>query len=95
VLPNARFAPAATTLKPGDTLLLYTDGLIEARIGTGGQRYGDEELLDFATGLAPATATALVTALTRLLEGFGDGLDDDTAVLSLGIPRATTTEESS
>lgn len=33
ILPDAHFTPAATTLAPGDNLLLYTDGLTEARTG--------------------------------------------------------------
>jgi phosphoserine phosphatase RsbU/P len=40
----------------------------------------------FTRSLAPATALATVTALANLLEGFGDGLEDDTALLALGIP---------
>lgn len=28
----------------------------------------------------------MITALTGLLDGFGDGLDDDTALLALGVP---------
>jgi sigma-B regulation protein RsbU (phosphoserine phosphatase) len=68
-------------------LLLYTDGLTEARTSPGsGRRYGDEALRDFAAGLAPASAQATVSALIGLLEGFGDGLADDTALLALGVP---------
>ncbi|MFD0692007.1 SpoIIE family protein phosphatase [Actinomadura fibrosa] len=86
VLPDAHFAEAATTLEPGQTLLLYTDGLTEARIGPGRERFGDDALRDFAAGLTAASAGHVVTALTGLLEGFGDGLDDDTALLALGVP---------
>jgi sigma-B regulation protein RsbU (phosphoserine phosphatase) len=95
VLPDAPFTAATTTLEPGDTLLLYTDGLTEARHGTAGERYGDDALHDFAAGLAPATAGAANTAVTELLHSFGEGLDDDTAVLCLGIPPVTSSEESS
>ena len=28
----------------------------------------------------------MIAALTELLAGFGDGLDDDTALLALGVP---------
>ena len=46
-----------TTLGAGDTLLLYTDGLTEARTGTDRTLYGDDALLDFASGLPrPARA---------------------------------------
>ncbi|OEJ62255.1 histidine kinase [Streptomyces agglomeratus] len=89
VLPDPHFATATTTLAPGDTLLLYTDGLTEAR--TGEDRaglYGDEALRSFAAGHAGKPPHAVIQALTGLLDDFGDGLDDDTALLALGIPAA-------
>ncbi|MFB7058098.1 PP2C family protein-serine/threonine phosphatase [Streptomyces vinaceus] len=88
VLPAAHFATATTTLVPGDTLLLYTDGLTEARTGLSRTSlYGDEALLGFATDHAGRPAHAVIKALTGLLDDFGDGLDDDTALLALGVPR--------
>ncbi|WP_431987214.1 PP2C family protein-serine/threonine phosphatase [Streptomyces griseoflavus] len=89
--PSARFAPAHTTLQPGDTLLLYTDGLTEARVGPHHEMYGDEALESFAAGLAPTAPHDLVDALKDLLRGFGDGLDDDTALLAIGLPARTDT----
>ena len=72
---------------PGDTLVLYTDGLTEARVGSGTERYDyDGALLDFAAEHAPATASAIVAAIQSLLDGFGSGLEDDVAVLALGVP---------
>ncbi|MFF7178209.1 SpoIIE family protein phosphatase [Streptomyces sp. NPDC008121] len=90
IVAQPHFTSATTTLGPGDTLLLYTDGLTEARTGTGrAHLYGDEALRSFATGHAGHSAHALVEALTGLLDSFGEGLDDDTALLALGIPRPT------
>ncbi|MFE9845431.1 PP2C family protein-serine/threonine phosphatase [Streptomyces goshikiensis] len=92
ILPNAPFAPATTTLGPGDTLLLYTDGLTEARTGEGRSAlYGDEALRAFVTDHAGRPPSAVMEALTGLLDGFGDGLDDDTALLALGVPAARPT----
>ncbi|WP_410571231.1 PP2C family protein-serine/threonine phosphatase [Amycolatopsis sp. cmx-4-61] len=84
-LPRARFAVAEVLLAPGDTLLLYTDGLTEART-EGRVRYSEEQLQEHLTGLAPTTAPDVVTAVTGLLAGFGDGVEDDTALLALSIP---------
>ncbi|MFI9245040.1 PP2C family protein-serine/threonine phosphatase [Streptomyces sp. NPDC053086] len=85
ILPDARFTTAATTLAPGDTLLLYTDGLTEARTGEDRTTlFGDDGLLAFATAHAGKTPPAVIQALTGLLDDFGDGLDDDTALLALG-----------
>lgn len=86
VVPDAQFTTATLHLRPGDTLLLYTDGLTEARSGNPGERYGDEALLDFVRSLAPASASGTVRALTALLDSFGEGLDDDTALLALSVP---------
>ncbi|PWI45066.1 SpoIIE family protein phosphatase [Streptomyces sp. ICBB 8177] len=83
-LPDAPFVTAETTLAPGETMLLYTDGLTEARTGPSGALYGDDALRAFATHHAPAAPHQLITALTRLLEGFGTGLNDDTALFTLG-----------
>ncbi|CAL9643714.1 hypothetical protein SUDANB108_06440 [Streptomyces sp. enrichment culture] len=87
VLTDTPIGTARTVLAPGDTLVLYTDGLTEARSGPGrDDRYGEDALLAFGAAHAPAAPREVVTALTGLLEGFGDGLDDDTALLALGVP---------
>ncbi|MER0427619.1 SpoIIE family protein phosphatase [Streptomyces microflavus] len=86
ILPQAPFTDARTRLLPGDTLLLYTDGLTEARTGPDRALYGDDALLTFTATQTPAGPKALITALAGLLASFGDGLDDDTALLALGVP---------
>lgn len=86
VLPAPHIATVTLRLAPGDTLLLYTDGLTEAHTAAvSGDRYGDEALLDFARGLAPTTAAKAITALRELLDTFGAGIDDDTALLALSV----------
>ncbi|MHA6756993.1 PP2C family protein-serine/threonine phosphatase [Streptacidiphilus sp. PAMC 29251] len=89
VLPEPHFTTATTTLQAGDTMLLYTDGLTEARTPAG-PRYSEEALHTFATALAPADTQTTINAVTGLLESFGEGLDDDTALLALGVPAPTT-----
>ena len=88
VIPVARFAATTVTLAPGDTLLLYTDGLTDARVDSAGGRYGPEALLQHARTLAPSTAPDIVAATSRLLDSFGDGLDDDAAILALTVENA-------
>jgi sigma-B regulation protein RsbU (phosphoserine phosphatase) len=81
------FTTTTIRLRPGDTLLLFTDGLTEARAaGTTDPsgRYGDEALRAFCRELAPTTAAAAVTAIIALLDSLGDGRQDDTAVLAVG-----------
>lgn len=83
-----RFVATRIRLGAGDTLVLYTDGLTEARVGSGTERYDFHgALLEFAAEHAPATASAIVAEIQSLLDGFGSGLEDDVAVLALGVPR--------
>ncbi|QBS41671.1 SpoIIE family protein phosphatase [Nocardia sp. CS682] len=84
-LPDARFASVELELGPGDAVLFYTDGLTEARV-RGRERFSEEHLREFIAALGPVTASALVAAVTELLTGFSDGVDDDTALLAMSIP---------
>lgn len=82
-LADAQFVSTTVELNPGDTILLYSDGLTADSSHT---RYGEDALLRFVTALAPTTAPALVDEIQALLADFGDGLDDDAAVLALSVP---------
>jgi sigma-B regulation protein RsbU (phosphoserine phosphatase) len=84
--PAARFAAVDVRVEAGDTVLRCTDGLTEART-RGRARYREEQLRADPTGLAPATAGAVVEAVTDLPAGFGDGVEDDTALPAFSIPR--------
>lgn len=86
---NPQFASVSIHLGPGDTLLLYTDGLTEARTSGDKERFDDDGgLLRFARERAPATAGEIVGAFSRLLADIDAGVDDDTALLALGVPPA-------
>jgi sigma-B regulation protein RsbU (phosphoserine phosphatase) len=88
VIPDAQIATTAFRLEPGDTLLLYTDGLTEAHTAANGSdRYGDDALLDFVRALAPTTARHTVAAVRDLLADLGPGVEDDAAVLAVHAPR--------
>lgn len=95
VLSDAHIATTTVHLEAGDTLLLHTDGLTEARTASDkdDDRYGDEALLDFAQSLAPTTAAITVAAIRDLLDSFGTGVDDDTAVLAISVPLLTSEEQ--
>ncbi|MFF8195710.1 PP2C family protein-serine/threonine phosphatase [Streptomyces bobili] len=96
VLPDAHIATTSLRLAPGDTLFLHTDGLTEAHTNDaadGGDRYGDDALLDFCRALAPTTASDTISAVRDLLDTFGTGVEDDTAVLAIHVPRPTREEQ--
>jgi serine phosphatase RsbU (regulator of sigma subunit) len=80
------------------TLLMYTDGLIEGRIGTGPERLGGDgltEIIEAYLRAAPPTGPwerkprdeRLLDALIERVRALNGGdLDDDLAVLALGFP---------
>jgi sigma-B regulation protein RsbU (phosphoserine phosphatase) len=86
VFDVAVFEATTIRLEPGDTLLLYTDGLTEARTDAAGGRYGDQALLAFAVTLVPATAASAIAGITALLDELGGGVQDDIALLALSVP---------
>jgi phosphoserine phosphatase RsbU/P len=87
VIPDAHIATTTFRLRPGDTLLLYTDGLTEAHTATRGERYGDDALLELGRDLAPTTAEDTVAAIRDVLADLGTGVNDDTALLAVSVPR--------
>jgi phosphoserine phosphatase RsbU/P len=87
LIPQAQFISRRIHLAPGDTMVLYTDGLTEARTGIGTERYDDDDaLLAFASAHAPSSAADVVAAIESLLSGLGSGLDDDVAIMAMGVP---------
>ena len=85
MLAQPRLAARTIRLDPGDTLILYSDGLTEARTGPDGDRFGDRALRDFVRGQGPTEAAAAVRALTGLLSTF-DQVDDDVAIMAFSVP---------
>jgi phosphoserine phosphatase RsbU/P len=82
------FVSTRLRLTAGDTLVLYTDGLTEARTGEGTARYDDEDgLIAFAAAHAPTTARSIMHAIRSVLDGLGSGVEDDVAILALGVPQ--------
>ena len=83
--PHFRATTDIIDLAPGDGLLLYTDGLTEARTGAT-DRYGDRRLVEFLTGATGLPAAELIGRLRQLLDGFDPPPDDDVALLALTVP---------
>jgi sigma-B regulation protein RsbU (phosphoserine phosphatase) len=86
-LRTPSIATRTFSVAAGDTLILYSDGLPEARTGPGTDRYGEDALQAFLTRLTPTTAPVAIEALTRLL-GTLERLDDDVALMGLSFGAA-------
>ena len=69
VLPEARYDEQSLELKPGDTLLVYSDGLTEA-MNERGDLYGDERLEALLPRLRDLTPAVLGARLVREVELF-------------------------
>ncbi len=86
-LTEPHFASATVTMQPGDVLAFYTDGLTEAIVGPGRTRFDDDGSLHaFVAERGRTSAAKIVDDLTELLASFGDGLQDDVALLAFEVP---------
>ena len=89
IVNDATFVSSRIVLEAGDTLVLYTDGLTEARTGNGVERYDDDgALMRFAAEHCPTTASTIIDDIRSLLEDLGGGVEDDVAVLALSVPQS-------
>jgi sigma-B regulation protein RsbU (phosphoserine phosphatase) len=81
VLSSIDLNVTTVELNPGDRLLLYTDGVTEARRDR--SEYGEERLLARATGTPPGSAALVATVLGDVLDFQHDVPRDDIALLAL------------
>ncbi len=84
LLPQATYRAAETVLGPGDVLVLYTDGLVEAADPEANE-YGLERLQQVCLNARGETCESLARILGRDLEEFARGVpfaDDRTLVLA-------------
>ncbi|MFI0165817.1 PP2C family protein-serine/threonine phosphatase [Streptomyces sp. NPDC017095] len=88
-LPKVTSATATVTLRPGETCLLYTDGVTEARGGPlGGELFGEERLKRALAECAGLPAEAVVERVQMLTaQWVGSGSHDDIATVAIGAPR--------
>lgn len=82
LLPGLQFALRETTLAPGETLVLFTDGVTEAKGAAG--FYGEGRLLD-VLGAPWPSAQALLDGLVASVRAHAEGFDpsDDVTLLAL------------
>ncbi|MDG4809807.1 PP2C family protein-serine/threonine phosphatase [Micromonospora sp. WMMD1120] len=85
VVPDPRVGEVTVRLAPGETCLLYSDGVTEARGGRrGDEQFGTERLVSAVTGCQRMPAPALAERIEQVTcDWLGQGDHDDIAVLAL------------
>ncbi|MGH2685766.1 MAG: PP2C family protein-serine/threonine phosphatase, partial [Actinomycetota bacterium] len=83
---DTTLSDTTTALHAGDTLLLYTDGVVEARRGS--ELFGTERLRQTLEEIGPIGADALVRRVEQTVIDFSEGdLRDDLALLAVQVTR--------
>jgi len=80
----ATFPLATTKMQPGDTLLLYTDGITEA-FNAQGEMFTKERLFRYLSSIEVQTPGGLIEQLIQQVDAFSAGTDqsDDITVLAV------------
>jgi PAS domain S-box-containing protein len=81
VFPEASWRPGAVDLEPGDLMLLYTDGVIEAR--RNGELFGERRLYRLLKRKRISVERLPHLIVDQVLAFSGGALQDDIAVLAL------------
>jgi serine phosphatase RsbU (regulator of sigma subunit) len=93
LLPGAAYEAREARLAPGDLLVLYTDGIVEAN-NPEGEEYGSERLSALCRRHRQTTCAEIAAALEADLEAFVRGVpfaDDRTLVMARRLPLAAET----
>jgi len=78
---DAEVSDVRTTLRPGNAIVLYTDGVIEARDATG-EQFGQERLEAVLATCAGRTADGIARRIELAAMDFqGDSASDDVAIV--------------
>ncbi|GAA3487370.1 SpoIIE family protein phosphatase [Streptomyces cremeus] len=90
ILGSPALAARSLRLAPGESLVLYTDGITEAR-NAAGEQFGEDRLIRALTP-PPSGAQGILKALSHAVQAFTDGheTDDDQATLVLTATAAAT-----
>jgi sigma-B regulation protein RsbU (phosphoserine phosphatase) len=83
ILGDAKYESGQVALQPGDWLLIFTDGLVEA-VNTRGEEFGEERVIPLLHAGAGASPAELLKQITTSLDAFVGNTpqhDDVTAML--------------
>jgi hypothetical protein len=80
------YREVTSSFSPEEVLLLYTDGLTEARAADG-TLFGEDRVLRTLSDAAPETPQAATAALKEAVERFAPDLRDDLQLLAVSLAR--------
>jgi sigma-B regulation protein RsbU (phosphoserine phosphatase) len=87
LLPDPELRDSRTSLRTGDSLILFTDGVTEARGQIDRNLYGHGRLHDVVAGLGDMSAGHIADAIQQAVLAFSGGqISDDTVALVLKVP---------
>lgn len=84
VVPAPTLIDVEVTMAPGDTVILYTDGVTEAR--QRGDLFGDERLLAALAPLGGTRVEEIVSGLGDEVERYRDDANDDVVIVAAQVP---------
>jgi Stage II sporulation protein E (SpoIIE)/GAF domain len=91
LLPHPELHDRRVLLRAGDSLILFTDGVTEARHHASRGLYGDNRLRDLIAGLHGMPAAGTADAIQQAALSFSGGkASDDTVTLVLTVPPVQT-----
>ncbi len=87
-MPGFRWETVETTLGEGDVLVVYTDGILEARSGAG-EEFGEERLCASLDGTSGLDVDRIASRVMDRVHDFGGRLVDDATLVLTTRPRVT------
>jgi len=91
ILPDPDLYDSRGLLRAGDSLVLFTDGVTEARGHVDHDLYGEDRLRDVVARLGDMSAARIADAIQQAVLAFSGGdSSDDTVALVLKVPRHET-----
>lgn len=89
LLPDPELHDAQSLLGTGDVLILFTDGVTEARNSADRDLYGDDRLCNLVADLGDMSAARIADTIERAVLSFSGGqASDDTVTLVVKVPES-------